>query len=44
LKTTFASRYDREVPLAEALSKDAIDIYSKRATGTKFLIRPNGSK
>jgi NADPH:quinone reductase len=42
LKTTFASHYDRHVTLAEALSKEAIASYSTRATGTKFLIRPNG--
>jgi NADPH2:quinone reductase len=41
LKTTFASHYDREVSLAEALSLDTIAIYNQRATGTKFLIRPN---
>jgi NADPH2:quinone reductase len=41
LTTTFASHYDREVTLAEALSLDAIAIYNQRATGTKFLIRPN---
>ena len=43
LTTTFASHYDREVSLAEALSLEAIAVYNQRATGTKFLIRPNGS-
>ncbi len=42
LKTTFASRYTARVSLAEALSLDAIAAYNKRATGTKYLIRPNG--
>jgi NADPH2:quinone reductase len=40
LKTTFASHYTREVSLAEALSLDAIDAYSKQATGEKYLIVP----
>ena len=41
IKTTFASRYTREVSLAEALSLDAIAIYGKQATGEKVLINPN---
>jgi NADPH:quinone reductase len=41
ITTTFASRYDREVSLAEALSLESIAAYNRRATGTKFLIRPN---
>ena len=40
LKTTFASHYTREISLAETLSLQAIAAYSKRATGEKFLIRP----
>ncbi len=40
LKTTFASHYTREVSLAEALSLDAINGYSKQATGEKYLIVP----
>ncbi|MET0335608.1 MAG: zinc-binding dehydrogenase [Rhizobacter sp.] len=40
LKTTFASHYTREVSLAEALSLDAINAYSKQATGEKYLITP----
>lgn len=40
LKTTFASHYTREVSLAEALSLEAIADYNKRATGTKYLIKP----
>ncbi len=41
LKTTFASHYTQEVSLAEALSLDAINVYGKQATGTKYLINPN---
>nr|WP_221302830.1 zinc-binding dehydrogenase [Quisquiliibacterium transsilvanicum] len=41
LKTTFASKYTREVSLAEALTLEAIAAYGKRATGEKYLILPN---
>jgi NADPH:quinone reductase len=41
LKTTFASHYTCEVSLAEALSLDAIAIYGKQATGTKYLVNPS---
>jgi NADPH2:quinone reductase len=41
LKTTFASKYTREVSLLEALQLDAIGVYSKQATGEKFLLNPN---
>jgi NADPH2:quinone reductase len=41
LKTTFASRYTKEVSLAEALRPEEIAMYSKRATGAKYLINPN---
>ncbi len=40
LKTTFASHYSNEISLAEALSMQAIAVYSKQATGEKFLIKP----
>jgi NADPH:quinone reductase-like Zn-dependent oxidoreductase len=40
LKTTFASHYSREISLAEALSRDAVLAYSRRATGEKVLINP----
>ena len=40
LKTTFASHYTSEISLAEALSLEAIAVYSKQATGEKFLINP----
>ena len=41
LRTTFASRYTREVSLAQALSLEAIAAYGRRATGEKYLILPN---
>ena len=41
LKTTFASRYTREVSLVEMLQLDAIGVYGKQATGEKFLLNPN---
>ena len=41
LKTTFASAYTKQVSLARALSPEEIAIYSKRATGEKYLVRPN---
>ena len=41
IKTTFASAYTKEVSLAEALQIDEIAVYSKQATGGKYLINPN---
>ena len=41
LKTTFASRYAKEVSLAEMLQPEMIAVYGKRATGEKFLLNPN---
>ena len=41
IKTTFASAYAKEVSLAEALQIDEIAVYSKQATGEKYLINPN---
>ena len=41
LKTTFASHFDSELSLAEALSLGAIAAYGKQATGAKALINPN---
>lgn len=40
INTTFASSYTKEVSLTEALSEEAIKDYTKQATGTKYLIRP----
>ena len=41
LKTTFASHYTNDVSLAQVLSLEHIAVYGKRATGEKYLIRPN---
>lgn len=41
IKTTFSSRYTKEISLADVLSADAIKSYSKQATGEKFLIKPH---
>ena len=41
LKTTFASRYTREVSLREALKPEEIAVYAKQATGEKYLLNPN---
>jgi NADPH2:quinone reductase len=41
LKTTFASRYTREVSLREALKPDEIAVYAKQATGEKYLLNPS---
>ncbi|HZV64607.1 MAG TPA: zinc-binding dehydrogenase [Telluria sp.] len=42
LTTTFASHYTSEISLTDALSPEIIVAYSRRATGEKFLMRPNG--
>jgi NADPH2:quinone reductase len=41
IKTTFASAYTKEVSLAEALRLEEVAVYSKEATGQKYLINPN---
>jgi NADPH:quinone reductase len=41
IKTTFASTYTKRVSLAEALKLEEIAVYSKQATGEKYLIEPN---
>ena len=41
LKTTFASRYAKEVSLAEMLSLSEIAVYNRRSTGAKYLLNPN---
>jgi NADPH2:quinone reductase len=41
IKTTFASTYTKEVSLAGALQLGEIAVYSKQATGEKYLINPN---
>jgi NADPH2:quinone reductase len=40
LRTTFASRYSRQVSLAGALQPEAIADYGRAATGAKYLINP----
>ena len=40
LLTTFASRYTKEISLADALRVDEITIYAQRATNGKYLIDP----
>lgn len=42
LTTTFASTYTAEVSLAGALNMEAIAAYGRQATGSKYLINPNG--
>jgi NADPH2:quinone reductase len=41
IKTTFASTYSGEGSLAEVLQPEAMSAYGKRATGEKYLVRPN---
>lgn len=41
LTTTFASHYARTLSLAEALTLEAIAVYSRRSTGEKCLILPD---
>ncbi len=41
IKTTFASKYTKEVSLAEALKPEEIAVYGKQTTGEKYLINPN---
>jgi NADPH2:quinone reductase len=41
IKTTFASTYTKTVSLAGALQLDEVAVYSKLATGEKYLITPN---
>jgi len=41
IKTTFASTYTKEVALAGALQIEEIAVYSKQATGQKYLVTPN---
>ncbi len=41
ITTTFASRYDRTISLAEALDPVVVAAYARRATGGKFLIDPS---
>jgi nicotinamide riboside kinase len=40
IRTTFASHYAREVSLAGMLDPAEIAVYSRRATGSKYLVNP----
>ncbi len=42
VKTTFASRYAREIGLEEVLDLETLAGYARMATGEKYLVRPNG--
>lgn len=41
ITSTFASSYTKEVSLQEALTVEAISVYTKCATGEKYLINPS---
>ncbi|CAN7611656.1 zinc-binding dehydrogenase [Phenylobacterium sp. LjRoot225] len=41
LKTVFASRYTREISLAEMLQRETLLAISRKATGEKFLLNPS---
>jgi NADPH:quinone reductase len=41
LKSTFASHYNKEISLAEALQLENIRVYSTFGTGAKYLINPS---
>ncbi len=41
LKTTFASHYTRTRALTDILNPEAIQTYTRRATGGKFLLDPS---
>jgi NADPH2:quinone reductase len=40
IKTTFASAYSKEISLGDVLDPDSIAAFGKKATGEKYLIRP----
>jgi len=41
LASTFASHYSAEISLAEMLQPEQIAMYGRRATGSKYLVRPH---
>lgn len=41
LSTTFASSYTKQVSLAAALDPSEVAVYSRQATGEKYLVTPN---
>jgi NADPH:quinone reductase-like Zn-dependent oxidoreductase len=40
IDSTFASSYQQRVGLAEALRREAVEVYRRQATGQKYLIEP----
>ncbi|MEO8204120.1 MAG: NADH oxidase, partial [Betaproteobacteria bacterium] len=40
-KTTFASTYTKEISLAAVLDPAEIAQYTRKSTGTKYLVNPN---
>ena len=42
ITTTFASKYSAEISLPDALDPEVIRMYAEKATGSKYLILPNG--
>ena len=40
LNTTFASHYTKVISLSEALDRDVMESYQRKATGEKYLIDP----
>jgi NADPH2:quinone reductase len=40
LRTTFASHYTKEISMVQALALDEIAVYSRQATGEKYLLNP----
>lgn len=40
LKSTFASRFGHEVPLAQLLDREVMTAYARQSTGEKYLINP----
>jgi NADPH2:quinone reductase len=43
LKTTFASHYTGEISLSDMLRPDILALCNKKATGEKYLVRPQGA-
>ena len=41
IKTTFASHYTKEISMEEVLQPENNNVYSKQATGEKYLVNPN---
>ena len=41
IKTTFASKYAREISFEEMLQPEVINSYAKQSTGNKFLVNPH---